>query len=61
MQLLGLPQNHAAGSLLIIQGQTLRIESIGWHGDQAIGVAILTQKNPSQMQILHREEFTPRR
>jgi hypothetical protein len=24
-------------------------------------VAILTQKSPSQMQILFREEFTPRR
>lgn len=61
MQMLGLPQNHPAASLLIIQGQTLRIESIGWHGDHAIGLAVLTQKKAAPMQILFREEFTPRR
>jgi len=62
MQLLGLPQNHPAASLLIIQGQTLRIESIGWYGEQTIGVAILAQgKGSQQMQILFREEFMPKR
>jgi hypothetical protein len=62
MQLLGLPQNHPAASLLIIQGQTLRIESIGWYGEQAIGVAILAQgKGSQQMHILFREEFMPKR
>ncbi|MFM7605861.1 MAG: general secretion pathway protein GspK [Prosthecobacter sp.] len=61
MQMLGLPQNHPVASLLVIQGQTLRIESIGWYGDHAIGLAVLTQKKAAQMQILFREEFTPRR
>jgi type II secretory pathway component PulK len=61
LQLLGLPQNHPATALLAIQGPTQRIESIGWYGEQAIGVAILAQKNPTQMQILFREEFTPKK
>ncbi|MBE7496462.1 MAG: general secretion pathway protein GspK [Verrucomicrobiaceae bacterium] len=61
LQMLGLPQNHPAASLLTIQGATLRIESIGWSGDQSIGVAVVTQKGGGQMRIQHREEFVPRR
>ena len=59
MQMLGLPQNSPATALLTIQGPTLRIESIGWSGEHVIGVAILTQKSATQMQVLHREEFVP--
>jgi type II secretory pathway component PulK len=60
MQILGLPQNSPVAGLLTIQGPTLRIESIGWSGDQALGVAIITQKGGGgQMRIQHREEFVP--
>lgn len=60
VQLLGLTPNSPVLSLLTIQGPTLRIESIGWSGEEAIGVAIVTRKDATQMRIQHREEFVPK-
>ncbi len=59
LQLLGLPQNHPAASLLTVQGGTLRIESVGRYGDQLLGVAMIMQKG-AQVRVLKREEFMPR-
>ena len=60
LQLLGLPANHASSQLLSIQGQTARIESIGWSGDQVIGVALLVSgRGAGATRVLHREEFMP--
>lgn len=62
LQLLGLPASHSSAPLLTLQGGTLRIESIGWSGEQAVGIGlVVSRKDAVQMQIIHRHEFMPKR